>query len=58
VLAFRRQGLTLPASPQDTLVFDGGGPDGAARGADGADAGSDGGRHAAEPAAGTGEAGR
>jgi len=47
VLAFRRQGLTLPASPQDTLIFDGdggrpgGGPDR-----------DDGGRHAAEPAAG------
>jgi small conductance mechanosensitive channel len=56
VLAFRRKGLTLPASPQDTLVFDGGGP-GAGQEADGS-GGADAGRHAAEPVPGTGEAGR
>jgi small conductance mechanosensitive channel len=59
VLAFRRQGLTLPPSPQDTLVFDAdtGRPDDG-RSGDGAAPGTgapddDGGRHAAEPAAGT-----
>jgi small conductance mechanosensitive channel len=61
VLAFRRQGLTLPASPQDTLIFDGNGsgPDGGGPGGGAVDGGSgDGGRHAAEPASGTGEVDR
>jgi small conductance mechanosensitive channel len=61
VLAFRRQGLTLPPSPQDTLVFDGdgAGQGGAGREADGAERGDgEGARHAPEPAAGAGETGR